>query len=194
MTRILYELAGAGETRFSLNCRQSIYALHHKKLSFEHVPIKFGEKDRIAFSGQGLVPVLKDGETVISDSWKIAEYLERTYPKRPTLFGDDISFATALFVNAWADKVQIFAFRPLIVRDAFHHVDPVDQPYCRQNGGSRYGDTLEEMQADREIRVHEVRQLLEPLRGTVSRQSSSPGINRRTRTTPCSGRSCGPRA
>ena len=62
MTRVLYELAGAGEVRFSPNCWRSIYALHHKGLPFERRPIKFSEKDRIAFSGQNLVPVLQDGE------------------------------------------------------------------------------------------------------------------------------------
>ena len=34
------------------------------------------EADRLAFSGQGKVPVLVDGDKVISDSWTIAYYLE----------------------------------------------------------------------------------------------------------------------
>ena len=170
LTRVLYELAGAGETRFSPNCWRSIYALHHKGLPFERSPILFGEKDRIAFSGQKLVPVLQDRGTVISDSLAIAEYLEKTYPDRPSLFGSDVGRAQARFINAWADKVQIFALRPLIVRDALDHVDPADQAYYRENRESRYGGTLEDMQADRDTRVHETRQLLEPVRAVVSRQ------------------------
>ena len=170
MTRALYELAGAEETRFSPNCWRSVYALHHKELQFERIPIKFSEKDRISFSGQKLVPVLQDGGTIVSNSWAIAEYLEQAYAEPPTLFGGDIGRAEARFVNAWADKVQIFAFRPLIVRDAFDHVDPVDQPYYRENRESRYGGTLEDIQADRDTRVHEVRRLLEPVRTAVSQQ------------------------
>ena len=170
MTRVLYELAGAGEVRFSPNCWRSIYALHHKGLPFERRPIKFSEKDRIAFSGQNLVPVLQDGEAIISDSWTIAEYLEKAYPDGLTLFGGDVGRAVARFTNAWADKVQIFAFRPLIVRDAFDHVGPADQAYYRENRESQYGGTLEDMQADRDIRVHVMRRLLEPVRITVSQQ------------------------
>jgi glutathione S-transferase len=167
---VLYELAGAGETRFSPNCWRSIYALHHKGLPFERSPILFGEKDRIAFSGQKLVPVLQDSGTVISDSLTIAEYLEKTYPDGPTLFGGNVGRAQARFINAWADKVQISAFRPLIVRDAYDHVDPTDQAYYRENRESRYGGTLEDMQTDRGTRVHEMRRLLEPVRTAVSRQ------------------------
>ena len=110
MTRVLYELAGAGKARFSPNCWRSIYALHHKGLPFERQPIKFGEKDRIAFSGQKLVPVLQDSGSVISDSLAIAEYLEKAYPGRPTLFGGDVGRAQVRFINAWADKCANIRF------------------------------------------------------------------------------------
>jgi hypothetical protein len=40
-------------------------ALFHKGLTFEAIPWRFSEKDTIAFSGQGLVPVIADcGRTV----------------------------------------------------------------------------------------------------------------------------------
>ena len=37
------------------------------------------------FSGQHLVPVLRDGERIVSDSWAIACYLDEAYPDRPML-------------------------------------------------------------------------------------------------------------
>ena len=55
-------------------------ALAHKGLAVETVPWRFTEKAVLAFSGQGRVPVIRDGDAVVSDSWSIAEYLEATYP------------------------------------------------------------------------------------------------------------------
>jgi len=34
------------------------------------------------------VPVLVDDDTVVHDSWSIAEYLDKTYGDKPSLFGD----------------------------------------------------------------------------------------------------------
>ena len=42
-------------------------ALAHKELEVETVPWRFTEKDVIAFSGQGRVPVLVDGDKVVAD-------------------------------------------------------------------------------------------------------------------------------
>ncbi len=33
------------------------------------------------------VPIIQDGDNVVNDSFAIAQYLERTYPDRPSLFG-----------------------------------------------------------------------------------------------------------
>ena len=75
--RQLYDLAGAeAERRFSPYCWRTKMALIHKGLPFDTIPWRFNEKSVIAFSGQGRVPVLSDGDQVVSDSWTIATYLE----------------------------------------------------------------------------------------------------------------------
>ena len=69
----LYDLAGADlERRFSPYCWRIKLALMHKGLPFDTIPWRFTEKKAIAFSGQGRVPVLIDGDQVVFDSWKIA--------------------------------------------------------------------------------------------------------------------------
>jgi glutathione S-transferase len=195
----LYELAGRGDAKISPHCWKPVYTLHHKELAFERIGIKFFEKDRLAFSGQKLVPVLQDGEATVSDSWAIADYLERAYPARPSLFGGDIGRGAARFIHDWTNRVQIFAFRRLFIRDAFDHVDPAEQAHYRatrearfnetqenlrpdlstrdhdvapppRGYGGSYGGTLEHMQSDRDTRVHDVRKLLEPIRSVVTRQ------------------------
>ena len=69
----LWDLAGAeDDRRFSPYCWRAKMSLAHKGLAFETVPWRFSEKDAIAFSGQGLVPVIVDGEQEVHDSWTIA--------------------------------------------------------------------------------------------------------------------------
>ncbi|HET8996261.1 MAG TPA: glutathione S-transferase family protein [Acetobacteraceae bacterium] len=164
MSIILYELAGADpDLRFSPYCWRTRMALAHKGLPVETIPWRFTDKDAIAFSGQGRVPVIRDGDTVVSDSWAIAEYLEERYPT-PTLFGGAMGRAHARFINAWADAVLIGAIARLIVRDILDVADPKDRDYFRSSREARFGMTLEATQADREQRVGAFRDLLLPVR------------------------------
>src|SRR5215470_4801776 len=88
MTRKLFELVGTDPARpFSPYCWRIRMALAHKGLAVETIPWRFTEKAEIAASGQKQVPVLVDGDRWIADSWTIANYLEVTYAKAPSLFG-----------------------------------------------------------------------------------------------------------
>ena len=87
-TMRLFDLAGADEQRrFSPYCWRTRLALAHKGLPVQTVAWRFTDKQAIAATGQGKVPVLVDGERWIHDSWAIAEYLEDHYTDRPSLFG-----------------------------------------------------------------------------------------------------------
>jgi len=81
MTRKLHDLAGADPNRrFSPYCWRTKLALAHKGLDVETIPWRFTDKDAIAFSGQGRVPVLIDGEIVVWESLAIIEYVAETRP------------------------------------------------------------------------------------------------------------------
>jgi len=60
----LFELVGDDDRRFSPYCWRARMALAHKGIEADYIPVGFTEKDRIAFSGQQLVPVLRDGEKI----------------------------------------------------------------------------------------------------------------------------------
>ena len=65
-------------------------ALNIKELCYESVPRQLarGEQrasDYLALNPQGLVPLLVDGDTAISQSLAIIEYLEETHPEPPLL-------------------------------------------------------------------------------------------------------------
>jgi glutathione S-transferase len=171
MAIVMHDLAGADPAlRFSPYCWRSKLALAHKMLAVETIPWRFTEKAALAFSGQGRVPVIQDGVTVVADSWAIAEYLEDNYPDRPSLFGGDRGRAHARFVNAWADAVLLGGIARLIVRDLLDVIAPEDRDYFRSSREARFGMTLEEVQQGRENRVAEFRISLLPVRLVLGKQ------------------------
>ena len=167
----LYDLAGAEpERRFSPYCWRTKLALKHKDLSFDTIPWRFTDKDAIAFSRQGRVPVLVNGERVVSDSWTIAIYLEDTYVDRPSLFRGEGGRAVTRFVNAWADVVLVPGILRLIATDIFAHLDEKDKAYFRETRERRLGVTLETVTADRGTNVLSFRKTLEPIRTVLAAQ------------------------
>lgn len=170
MSIILHDLAGADpDLRFSPYCWRIRFALAHKGLPVETIPWRFTEREALAFSGQGRVPVIQDNGKTVFDSWSIAEYLEDAYPT-PTLFGGAGGKAHAAFINAWADSIMTGGIARLIVRDLLDIIDPKDRDYFRSSRESRFGQSLEEVQAGREERVAAFRESLLPIRLVLRRQ------------------------
>lgn len=161
----LYDLAGAEpDRRFSPYCWRVKMALAHKGLEARTIPWRFTEKEAIAFSKQGRVPVLVDGERWVNDSWAIADYLEAAYPDRPSLFGGPASKALARFHNCWADGFMHSGMLRLVVLDIFRHVDAKDRDYFRKSREERFGKPLEAVVANRAGDVAAFRESLLPLR------------------------------
>ena len=166
----LYELAGADpEVRFSPHCWKTRMALAHKGLDPAAVPWRFTEKEAIAFSGQGLVPVLVDGDQTVADSWRIAEYLEARYPERPSLFDGAAGHSLCRFVNSFADSLSPLLAR-ILVLDIHARLHPDDLDYFRSSREKRFGMPLEQVAADPDAARTALRAALAPLRVTLQAQ------------------------
>lgn len=146
-------------------------ALAHKGIEPECIGIGFGDKEKIAFSGQGLVPVIRDGETVVSDSWKIACYLEDTYPQAPSLFGGTQGRGMARFVARWADVNMLNPLAGLLMPSVFDHVPERDRAYFRADRESRFGMTLEEMRKAPDKKIEAFRKGMAPVRFVLRDQT-----------------------
>jgi glutathione S-transferase len=171
MTLKLFELVGTDEARpFSPFCWRTRMALAHKGLSAESIPWCFTEKHAIAPHKSEKVPVLLDGETSVADSWTIANYLEDTYPDRPSLFGGAGGRAMGRMMNWWGDVTVVGGMFPLIVADIPGHLEPVDAAYFRQSREARFGKPLEQVAAGRDKSVEGFRRALDPLRLTLKSQ------------------------
>ena len=69
----------------------------------------------IAFSGQGLVPVLVDGDQEVHESWEIACYLEDKYLVNP-LFGSAQARSIAFVFKIWVESaIQLPILRAIVV-------------------------------------------------------------------------------
>ncbi len=169
MAIVMYDLAGADAAlRFSPYCWRIRMALAHKDLTVRTIPWRFTEKQALPASAQGRVPVLKDGNKVVADSWAIAGYLEERYDDRPSLFGGEMAQAHARFINSWTDLILNPAVARLIVRDVLDVLDPKDKAYFRKAREERFGMKLEQVQAGREQRIEEFHTLLAPLRQVLA--------------------------
>ena len=176
MTLRLYDLAAAEpDRRFSPYCWRIHMALAHKNLAVETIPWRFTEKAAIAASGQGFVPVLVDGDRWISDSWKIATYLEDTFPDAPSLFGKDAGRDLTRYYSNVADGLVASIF-PFIALDILHSVAEEDREYFRTSREKRIGTTLEAFVADRDVKLPAFRASLAPMRRTLIAQPFFGGV------------------
>ncbi|HEY0328696.1 MAG TPA: glutathione S-transferase family protein [Rhodopseudomonas sp.] len=171
MTLKLYELVGVEETRpFSPFCWRTRMALAHKRLDVTSIPWRFTEKAAISPYKSEKVPVLLDGDHAVADSWAIANYLEDAYPERPSLFGGAGGRAMARMLNWWGDIAVIGGVFPLIAADIHAHLRPEDQDYFRNSREPRFGKSLEQIAANRDVAVEGFRKALDPLRLTLRTQ------------------------
>jgi glutathione S-transferase len=166
----LYDLAGADpERRFSPYCWRIRMALAHKELPTETIPWRITEKEAIAPSGQGRVPVLVDGERWIADSWPIANYLEDAHADRPSLFGDAAARQLSRYYSCLGDTLVAAIFR-FVALDILQILHEKDRDYFRKSREARVGRTLEAFVADRDQRISAFRESLAPLRLTLKDQ------------------------
>ncbi|NQW09004.1 MAG: glutathione S-transferase family protein [Alphaproteobacteria bacterium] len=170
MAITFYDLCGKNQKRFSPFGWRTRMALAHKGLDYSLELVKFTEKQKLEFSGQSLVPVIKDGETVVNDSWAIAEYLEDTYPDRPSLFGSTEGRGMAKVIDNFVTRTIQPMIPSLIIADLAANVDSGCLEYFVSSREKRFGKPLTEVQAGREGRVEAALKAMEPIRAVIKDQ------------------------
>jgi glutathione S-transferase len=167
----MYDLAGSDESRrFSPFCWRARFAIAHKGLRLETIAWRYTDKAKIAGYGADRVPVMLDGDRAVPDSWHIAEYLEDSFPDRPSLFGGRAGRGLARVISNWADLV----LHPLVLRmkigDVYAAIHERDRAYFRQSREARFGRTLETLIAEAPTVVEPFHNALEPIRRTLEQQ------------------------
>ncbi|MGO1766860.1 MAG: glutathione S-transferase family protein [Advenella sp.] len=142
----LYELcANDPDLVFSPYCWRIRLALAHKRLAFDSVSVGFMDKDKIAFSGSRLVPVLTDGDTVVSESLDILEYLDSTYGQAPLGLDSESGRARVRFISELILRhITPQIFKPALM--AIYEAQPdCAKGYFRESREQRFGCTLEQL-------------------------------------------------
>ncbi|MCV9997553.1 glutathione S-transferase family protein [Pararhizobium sp. YC-54] len=171
MNRTLYALCGADRSRpFSPHAWKTVLSLAHKGLDHDTKPVGFTQIPVIENAATKIVPLLRDGDRLVGDSFEIALYLEKTYPDRPSLFGGEGGKAIARFIESWSLMTLHTSLVRIILMDIHDGLDPIDQAYFRTSREVRFGTSLE---AVAETGAEELRAFagkLEPLRTMLKKQ------------------------
>lgn len=169
MTIKLFDLAGRDDAlRFSPFCWRIKMALRHKDAEVEEIPWRFTEKERIAKTGQGRVPVIVDGGRWIHESWDIACYLDERFPDKPPLMATAVERASARFLNFWADTALNPALRPLVILSVFEAAADKDKDYFRKSREEMLGAPIEQLCKDRAAALANLHKTLAPVEDTLS--------------------------
>jgi glutathione S-transferase len=160
---ILLDVSGAEDRRFSPYCWRAKLALAHKGVEFRTVPLTYTDIQALPDAVKA-VPILEHGGARISDSFRIAEYLENL--PGPSLFPG--GRAAARFMEGYVNT----AINPLIMRmivlDVLAGLDPVDHDYFRESRTKRFGAPLEEIVATRGDTLPAFRKALAPVRHALA--------------------------
>jgi glutathione S-transferase len=167
----LWELKGRSDRRYSLFSWRTRMALKHKQLEFDTRPVCLTDKAAIEFSGGKTVPVIRDSDAVVRDSWKIAEYLEKRYPDAPALFGGPIGRGVTQMFNTWTDRAVVPAMFAVVGPDLLERVDGADEQYLRGTVEKATGKTLDELRAGRDEALRRLGRALEPVQAVLKRQA-----------------------
>lgn len=144
MTRKLYALSGTDTSRpFSPHVWKTKLSLAHKGLTFDIAPVGFTEIPRLEQGATKIVPLLRDGEKLVSDGFDIALYLEEAYPDRPPLLSGEGGKAMARFVEGWSQTTLHPAIGRIAIMDIHDSLDPIDRAYFRASREERFGRPLE---------------------------------------------------
>ena len=140
----LYDLSGKNNIRFSPPCWNVKLCLIHNNIDFDTIPIRFTEKDKISFSNQTLVPIIKYNEEIISDSWNIFVWLNDKI-KEIKLIPNEQTRVFSHFLYFWTSKSLLPLIFKLIANDIPKILDEEDKQYFIKTREDRIKKPLESL-------------------------------------------------
>lgn len=171
MTIQLYDLVGSDQSRpFSPHCWKVKMALAHKGLPFETIPQGFLDVPKIEDGLGKIIPVLRDGDNVMNDSFRIALYLEETYPDKPSLFGGPGGIAHAKFIESWSQLTLHPKFAVLAVEEISEMLVGADKDYFIESREKMFKKSLAHVSEGKDQVVEGFPELVKPLRHMLKSQ------------------------
>lgn len=162
---ILHELVGADKGRpFSPHCWKTVMSLAHKGLPFDRNTISFKDIPQVEDGFFTKVPIIRDGESVVADSFAIALYLEDNYPDQPSLFKGEGGRSMARFVEGYSQMILHPFINVVILMPVHDLLDEPNKAYFRQSREKMFGRKLEDVAAERDAKRDAFTRSLAPIR------------------------------
>ncbi|KAF9563901.1 hypothetical protein EC968_004670 [Mortierella alpina] len=169
----LFEIVDAKKNSFSPMVWRAKLALNHKKISHETIPVTFLQipveiPKACPNVTAPTVPTMQVGnELGIQDSLAIAEYLEKTYPEAPTIFGKTESEKNLnrFFESYVSNKLQP-AIQGLVILNMYKMQDPENAEYFKSSR-EKGGKTLEQLAGDKAQNIKDLKDNLGLIHGAL---------------------------
>lgn len=136
--------------RYSTNVERVALALAHKGLEVESVSVDPADRAPLReVSGQDLVPVLIDGEEIVTDSTRILHHLEERFPDPPLFPADPARAAEVEVFLDWFNRA--WKREPNLITDAIERGEGDSADVARWSDRmQRRLDLFEALLTDRE--------------------------------------------
>ncbi len=162
----LYDLSGKNDLRFSPPCWTVKLCLLHKNIKFETVPVRFSEKDKIAFSGQTLVPILEHEDGYVNDSWEIIKWLDKYYPENK-LFINETSKNFSYFLYLWTSRQLLPVLFKVIAHEIPNVLEGEDINYYIKTREDRIKGPITKFKPKISEFIKEFNKLINPIRKII---------------------------
>lgn len=166
-TITLYDLQVSTGATISPFVWATKFAVAHKGFDLDIVDGGFtGIMERTGGKTERLPAIVDDGNWVL-DSWGIVEYLDETYPDRPTLVPHKSVATLTRALDAWFWGAAVGPWMHCFCADYRNISYEHDKEYVTSSREIMLGGKLEDLQAGREDRLPGISAALEPLRLTL---------------------------
>ncbi len=175
----LYDLSGRNDLRFSPPCWNVKLCLIQNNIEFITIPVKFTDKDKIAFSNQKLVPILEYKDGFICDSWNIINWLNENYPEKK-IFKNNTSKNFSYYLYLWTSRQLLPILFKIIAHEIPNVLDGKDVEYYLRTREERIKGPITKFVPLISSSIEEFRKTIDPIRKIIIKDGfisgKQPGI------------------
>ncbi len=162
----LYDLSGKNDLRFSPPCWNVKLCLIQNKIKFKTIPVRFTDKDRIAFSNQNLVPILDYKDGFVCDSWNIINWLNENYPQKK-IFVNNSSKNFSYFLYLWTSRHLLPILFKIIAHEIPNVLEGDDIDYYIKTREERINGSITKFVPFISSSIEEFRKSIDPIRKII---------------------------
>jgi glutathione S-transferase len=172
----LYELAGKNGVRFSPPCWNVKLCLLYKDIDFETVTIGLSEKNKISFSNQKLLPIIKHQKGFVTDSWNIINWLDNNFGG-PKLFINETSKNFSYYLYLWTSRQLLPILFKIIAHEIPNILEADDLKYYLISREELIKGPITKFKPIIPSIIKKFRKLINPMRSLIKKNGFISGVS-----------------